>query len=492
LKKYLQQIKKSLLLIKGASMKKTTCLLLSVCLALVFAAPRNSLSADFGRLGKNKEAFDTTSTNISATFKKFIECNAGGRSHATCTNDFAAPYFHFDYAAIEQLRKYHIIMLPGGDFDVFSELVTLCEEEKAEELQAFFDRYPVLGAEIKMSVEREVCPDYMNKTENYYDKFMDAYIEYEQFFGSNDIPFTRLQFAKHNSPKYIGDRADKLILLGDIIDGLEARYGDNNSKEYILLGHSFGGLNVTDFLMELAGAHVPGTPEDRLFAETNVRNWPAEKKERIFNKIKGVGLINTFVQGLLNADDQLQSIAESQNISGDFMEHYINRVLNKYEEEEFESDNLTPNTIYHLTMRSFHYRTGYYLKDKNSAGQITGTPVQAAMDRIAAEKAVFSVGCFVPRLLPAFFVQPNMIVHFSKNVWRNDGVLNDGMVDTYSGILPRKNVEFILLPNLDHGALVLKPQVRGISIGHTYDQLPFIKTFFKRMMTKIQELPGNS
>jgi hypothetical protein len=66
------------------------------------------------------------------------------------------------------------------------------------------------------------------------------------------------------------------------------------------------------------------------------------------------------------------------------------------------------------------------------------------------------------------------------------------MVDTYSTILPHDSVEFLLLPNLDHGGLVLKPQVRGISIGHTYDQLPFIKTLVKRLMTKVAEIPAGN
>jgi hypothetical protein len=475
-------------------MKSTRCLFFAICLGLVLTAPRNTWSADFGKIGKDKkDAYDMTCTKISSTFKKFMGCNAGGRTHASCTTDFAAPDFLFDYKAIEELRTYHVIMLPGGDYDFFSELVTQCEGGESEDLEAFYARYPVLGAEIRSSVEKEVCPDYMDGVENYYDKYMDAYIEYELFFGSNDIAFTRLQFSKTNSPRYVGDRADKVALLANTIDAIEAGMSDNASKDYILMGHSFGGLNVTDFLMELAGAHVPGTPEDRLFADTPVRTWSAEKKERIFKKIKAVALINTFVQGLHSAEGPLRDIAKAQNLqTDDALEYYINRVLNNYSTEEFESDNATRNKIYHFVLRSNRYRGNYYLKDKNSAAAKTGTPIKDAIDRIAGEKAVIAVGCYVPRLLPEIFVQPNILVDFSKKLWRTEGILNDGMVDTYSTILPHDSVEFLLLPNLDHGGLVLKPQVRGISIGHTYDQLPFIKTLVKRLMTKVAEIPAGN
>ena len=215
------------------------------------------------------------------------------------------------------------------------------------------------------------------------------------------------------------------------------------------------------------------------------------KKERIFKKIKGVGLLNTFLQGKRDSEESLRTIAQENNIQADdVLEFYIKRVLENYADEEFETDNATLNNIYHLVMRSNRYRGNYYLQDKNAAAPKNGTPVKDAIDRIANEKAVIAVGCYVPRLLPDFFVQPNFIVHLSKKKWRDSGIRNDGMVETYATILPRQSAEFVLLPNTDHGTLVLKPQVSGISQGHHYDQMPFIKTLFTRMMTKIDELPA--
>jgi hypothetical protein len=35
-------------------------------------------------------------------------------------------------------------------------------------------------------------------------------------------------------------------------------------------------------------------------------------------------------------------------------------------------------------------------------------------------------------------------------------------------------------------------QVAGISIGHSYDQMPFVKTLFKRLSTRMNEIPAAS
>lgn len=470
--------------------KHGPCLIVLIALSLYL--PGIVQTAPAGLAGIDpKDTYDRTCTDITAPFRKFMRCNASDRYQAACAMDAAAPSFLFDYADIEKLRRYHIIMLPGGDFDAFGELISLCEGEHPEDLERFFNRHPFLEPDIKRAIEKEVCPDFLEKTEQYYDKFLDAFIEYELFCVMNDIACTRLQFSKADSPLFIGDRADKVSLLGNTIDELEARYNDNDTA-YILIGHSFGGLNVGDFLLELTGAHTPGTPEDRLFANTSARQWTADKKERIFKKIRGVVFLNTFVQGKRDSEQSLRDIARAQGVQADdAVEHYIQRVLNNYATEDFESDNITRDTIYHLTLRSNRYRVNYFFQDKNTAGAVNGTPVKNAIDRIAREKAVISVGCYVPRLLPYLRVAPNYIVHLSKKKWRDSGIRNDGMVETYATILPRQSTEFALIPDHDHGTLVLRPQVVGISQAHHYDQLPFIKTLLARMMSKIDELPAD-
>ena len=464
--------------------------------AAMLALPNSALTSEIGRQGKDKkDNYDLTGFDISSSFRKFMKCNAGKLNLYECNSDLAAQSLLFDYAAVEKLRNYHVIMIPGGDYDFFSELETLCEGGPTEDLEDFFEAYPVLGLEIKNSMEKEVCPGYQKGEENSYDKFMDAFISYEMFLGSNDIAFTRLQFSKDLKPLYVGDRLDKVTLLANTIDTIEAEFGDNVTgykKNYIIMGHSFGGLNIADFLVELLGGHTPGTPEDKLFETSSVRAWPIEKKERIFKKIKAIALINSFVQGGRSAEITLQKLAEEQNIqTDDPVVYYINYVLANYNGESFDPNDLAQQKIYQGVLRSNRYRVDYYLADKNSTLPKSGTPVKDAYDRIATEIAVLAVGCWVPRILPDFFVQPNYLVKMSKKKWREEGILNDGLVETYSSIIPRPSVDYLFLPNLDHGALVLKPQVRGISIGQTYDDMPFIKTLFKRISTKMPEIEGN-
>ena len=81
-----------------------------------------------------------------------------------------------------------------------------------------------------------------------------------------------------------------------------------------------------------------------------------------------------------------------------------------------------------------------------------------------------------------------MLVESSKDKWKEENIRNDGLVDSFASIIPRENVEFVLLPNLDHGALVLKPSVAGISAGHHYDQMPFVRTLFKRLSSRMKEI----
>jgi len=279
-------------------------------------------------------------------------------------------------------------------------------------------------------------------------------------------------------------------LLADTIDRIEAGYGANDfKKNYILIGHSFGGINITDFLTELLNAHVPGTPEYRMFETTTVRQWPDEKKERIFNKIKGIALINAFIQGDRTEETLLLKAAKEQKITAsDPVEYYIDYVLKHVQTEVFTNNNLPLQQIYHDTLISNRYRGNFFLTDKNSATPKTGTPIKDAFDRIAREKAVISVGGYVPKYFPDMMVGPNLLVNSSKDKWKEENIRNDGLVDSLSSIIPRASVEFVLMSNLDHGGLVLKPDVAGITAGYNYDQMPFVRTLFKRLSSRIREI----
>jgi hypothetical protein len=462
--------------------------------AVILILPLAASAADPGRLAKNKkENYDLTGSDISSTFMKFMKCNAGKLPHKSCVSDAASDSFLFNYGAVKKLRNYHVIMLPGGDFDFLDELMGYCGEGKESfDVQALFDSFPKLEEQVEQAFDNEVCPAYEQDPEMYYDTFFDAYLTYEQFLGSNDISFTRLQFSLDDDPCFAGDRLDKINLLAHTIDKLEAQQAgaDNASrKNYILMGHSFGGINIADFLVELLNGHVPGTPEYLMLANATVRGWTTEKRERIFKKIKGVALINTFVQGDFSGEAGLQNIAKQQNMQGDdYVQYYINRVITSHQSEVFDADNVTLHSMYHYALLSNSYRQNYYFTDKNAATAKTGTPIKDAFDRIARSMAVVSVGTYVPRYFPYTIVGPNVLVALSKGKWRRENIRNDGFVDSHASIIPREGVEYLVLPNLDHGALVLRPMVPGISVGHHYDQMPFIRTLFTRLGTRMQEI----
>jgi hypothetical protein len=459
--------------------------------ALVIALPFMCAAAAPDPLPTDtKGVYDLTCRDISASFQLFMKCNSGKISRTICNADPDSEALQFSYSAVKELRNYHVIMLPGGEFDFFDELLGFCDGRPAEDLEELFKLFPLMRADIESAVLNEVCPGFKEDFEYYYDALMDAYITYVMFLGSHDISFTRLRFSEQDNAYFAGDRTTKVSLLADTIDRIEAGYGANElKKNYILIGHSFGGINITDFLGELLNAHVPGTPEHRMFETTTVRRWPAEKKEYIFNKIKGIALINTFIQGDRSEETLLQKIAKEQKITAsDPVEYYIDYVLKHVQTEVFTKENRQLQRIYHYTLLSNRYRGNYFLTDKNSVTPKAGTPIKDAFDRIAREKAVISVGSTVPKYFPHLIVGPNLLVESSKDKWKEENIRNDGLVDSLASIIPRESVEFVLLPNLDHGALVLKPSVFGITAGYNYEQMPFIRTLFKRLATRIKEI----
>jgi len=439
-----------------------------------------------------KGVYDLTCRDISSSFQKFMQCNAGKIPRRICEADPDWNALHFNYTAVKELRKYHVIMLPGGEFDFFDELLGFCEGRDADDLEELFNKFPLMKEDIELAMKEEVCPVYQDDAEDYYDEFMDGFITYEMLLGSHGISFTRLQFSQDDNPYFAGDRAEKVSLLADTIEQLDAQYSalePQYQKDFIIIGHSFGGINITDFLAELLNAHVPGTPEARMFEAATVRQWPAEKKERIFKKIKAIALINTFIQGDRTEETMLLKKATEQGITAtDPVEYYIDYVLKHVQTEVFTKENIQLHQIYHNTLLSNRYRGNYYLTDKNSVEPKTGTPIKDAFDRIAREIAVISVGCHVPKYFPDLRVGANALVEASKSKWKEENIRNDGLVDSFASIIPRDNVEFVLLPDLDHGALVLKPSVAGISVGHHYDQMPFVRTLFKRLSSRMKEI----
>ena len=189
-------------------------------------------AAEPDRFPKDKKGvYDLTCKDISASFQKFMQCTAGKISRKICEADPDWGALHFDYNAVKELRNYHVIMLPGGEFDFFDELLGFCEGRDADDLEELFNKFPLMKADIELAMKEEVCPDYQEDFEDYYDAFMDGFITYEMFLGSHDISFTRLQFSQDDNPYFAGDRAEKVSLLADTIDRIEAGYGANEYQK---------------------------------------------------------------------------------------------------------------------------------------------------------------------------------------------------------------------------------------------------------------------
>ena len=434
-----------------------------------------------------KGDYELAGTDISDTFKKFMQCNADMRHHGLCSSDPESDGFLFGWNTALNLQKYHFILLPGGDFDFFEELLGICEGDLSEDLENFLKKKPVMGKEIELLLNNRICPTYNNDPHLYYHMFMGAYDSYLCFMSQYDIPVTRIDFSKSEPTEYYGDRVHKLDLLANTIDAIEEDNGTGMQAQegYVLIGHSFGGLNISDLLVELLDGHAFGTPEDKLFAGTIVRQWSAEKKHNIFNKIKAVVFLNTFVQGDKSPETRLKQIATEESIQvSDPVEYYIQYVLENYAAGNLP-DTQQWNGIRHFVLRSNRYRVNYYLQDKNIATAAPGSSIQNAFNTIAANITVMSVCNVVPRFLPDQQVGHNFIVHKSRANYKNKNGLNDGLVNTYGAIFPRNSTEYVVLENMDHGTLVLKPKVLGITTGYSYDQVPFIKTLLKRLEYRI-------
>jgi hypothetical protein len=435
--------------------------------------------------------YDQTGNDISFKFKKFMKYNSEIAPDLLVKLDPESNEYLLDQNALNNLKKYHFLLLPGGDFDAFSELYGFCTGQQSPGLEEFIEKNPAEGKALEEFFLKDVCPSFDNGIENYYSAVMGAFKSYEHFFKKEGISYTRLDFFHNHEPKYAGDRGDKLDLIAETIDEVEADYENDNASaniQYVLIGHSFGGLNICDFLVELINGHGNDTPEGKIFKDTLVRSWPADKKERIFNQIKGAVFVNTFVQGDKSSETNLKEIAGEEGITDpDPVGFAIELVLEKYI-TEMDPKTLLGNKILHFVLRTQRYRLNYYLKDKNTPTGEGQPNIQNAFDRIAGTKAIISICCKVPKILPDLRVGTNFLVHSAKNKWKNENTPNDGAADTYSAIFPRQATDYVVLKNMDHGTILMKPDVPGITMGWDYDQMPFIKTLLKRVEVKLNAL----
>ena len=68
---------------------------------------------------------------------------------------------HFNYSAVKELRNYHVIMLPGGEFDFFDELLGFCEgTDCGRSGRAVRINFPLMKEDIELAMKEEVCPVY--------------------------------------------------------------------------------------------------------------------------------------------------------------------------------------------------------------------------------------------------------------------------------------------------------------------------------------------
>ncbi len=449
--------------------------------AVVFGCWVCFFSASAGASQWKTDDFIVRGIDISSQVRTFMTCNGNLPLKGICEKHPEADGYLLDDAALEHLKNYHFILMPGGDYDFFSELLGICEGNSSEDIEDFRQQNPQQAAEIEQFVLSDICPRYETDPDHLYNEFMGAYTRYVEFMEHNGIPVTRLAFSEEEDTRYVGDRVHKLDLLSQTIDGLESDNSTPGGSGYVLIGHSFGGINISDFLVELLGGHRSGTPESRAFADTVVRGWPEDKRAALYAKIKAAVFINTFVQGDKSSETQMKSIAADQGLqSDDPVGYYIEYVLQNYAGGTYPEE--TPwDKILHFVLRSNRYRVNYYLQDRNTAAGSGTTSVQSAFDAIADDIVVMSIGCIVPRLFPDLRVGPNFIVNQSRSKYRNENELNDGLVDTFGAMLPRDSVEYAVLFGNDHGTLVLHPKVPGITNGDVYNQLPFIKTLLKRL-----------
>lgn len=427
--------------------------------------------------------FDRTGRNISFPFRLFMRANTDGALPFFWSRLPGARQYLYDNATADALSPYHFILVPGGEFDAASELVNYCETgEFSFAVEHFFEKNPTVQRDVEKFLQERICPE-PDLVHELYNNYMGSFKTYERFFAQRGIACTRLDYFAPEGPSYVGDRIGKLDLIADTIDALEARSGGDG---YILVGHSFGGLNICDFLVELLQGHAPGTPEWKFFARTKVRAWPAEKKDGIFKKIKAAVLLNTFIQGDHMNDRQLRAQAVDDGAAADPVQQAIDAVLEKGADTAVTPEEFAADADVHLVLISARYRSRYYLTGLNSLFPDSGQGVRAALAAAAESMPVLSVCCMVPKYAPYLRAGFNLLAYQSTVRWRSENLPNDGQVDTYGGIFPVPSAEYIVFNAMDHGTLVMNPEILWITTGGAYDQLPFLRTLLKRVESRLQ------
>lgn len=427
--------------------------------------------------------FDHAGTDISYAFRAALRHNQSTGLPLPGPLRPAVRRFVFDNQTAELLRSYHVILIPGGEFDAASELYRYCTEGSLPvELEGFFARNPTTKRDVEMFLEQYICsqPDALRAL---YDALLGTFRAYKTELAALGIPATRIDYFDAEGPTRIGDRIGKLNLIARTIDQL-----DNGTRRFILIGHSFGGLNICDFLVELLGGHRPGTPEWKFFANTEVRAWSVQKKESVLSRIAAAVFLNSFLQGNLSNERRLEKKASAEGMEApDPVGVYIQQVIERACRDDVDTETYIGDDVTHLALITARYRTGYYLAGRNTCDGSTTTAVTDALSTIARRIPLISVCCRVPPVAPYARVGINVLVYKSKEKWKEERRANDGAVNTYGGIFPRPEAYYVVFDEMDHGTLVMRPELRLVTSGSTYDQIPFIRTLLAAIASRLRE-----
>lgn len=434
--------------------------------------------------------FDHAGKNVSLVFRAGMRCNTDSGLPFWNTMFPGAASLVFDEQCAAALQNCYFILIPGGEFDAVSELLRYCQDGTLPvDLEKFFEKNPTTRRDVERFLQEYICatPDSVS---TFYNTFLGSFREYETLLAQHAIPYTRLDYFASQGPSHIGDRIGKLDLIAETIEALENSSGSDNAsgpRQYVLIGHSFGGLNICDLLVELVGGHASGTPEWKFFAQTRVRAWPEVKRQTVFNKIKAAVFLNSFIQGNRINESRLERIAADEGLSSaDPVGQYLQDVLDNASRADISTEDFIAEAKTHLVLITARYRTGYYLTDKNNPSGAATPSVQNAFTMIAERIPLLAVGCVVPRYRPYMQVGANLLVYKSRDRWETENIPNDGAVNTYGGIFPQRLAQHVILRDMDHGTLVMKPDLRLITTGSSYDQLPFIKTLLAFLKSRLE------
>ena len=443
-----------------------------------------------GTLGGAQEAdagtvpvFDRSGIDVSRAFRAALRYNKSTELVVPGPLRPELRQFIFDDQTAKLLRAYHVILIPGGEFDAASELYRYCTEGSLPvELEGFFVRNPTTKRDVETFLEQYICsePDALGAL---YDALLGTFRTYEAELAAWGIPAMRTFYFDAEGPTRIGDRIGKLNLIARTIDQL-----DNGTRRFILIGHSFGGLNICDFLVELLGGHRPGMPEWKFFANTDVRSWSIQKKKSLFGRIAAAVFLNSFLQGNLSNERRLEKRTSDEGMEDpDPVGVFIQQVIERACRDDVDTKSYIADEITHLALITARYRTGYYLTGRNTCEESPTQAVTDALSMIARHIPLISICCKVPLVAPYARVGINVLVYKSKEKWKEEYRANDGVVNTYGGIFPRPEALYAVFDEMDHGTLVMRPDLRLVTSGSTYDQISFIRTLLAAIASRLQQ-----